>query len=216
MEYTEGILFIGTPHCGSGLAEWAVIGSKFLKYFRRVNEPTLEVLQQRSEVMERIRQDFHTMLRGRDQGKGKKIGIACFYEELRIQTVGEVSQVEGSKERTNANSHKIVPKASAVLDRYTSIGIHANHMNMTKFSSDQDPDYRNVRAELKRFTGPDSYPPKKASHSASSVQNETDSRGHTITDYKANGHSNTWIGESFEGTMSRHDFAGYPEIRPSG
>lgn len=48
------------------------------------------------------------------------------------------------------DTHKIVPKDSASLDRYTSIGIHANHMDMTKFLSNQDPDYRNVLAELQR------------------------------------------------------------------
>ena len=49
------------------------------------------------------------------------------------------------------DTHKIVPKHSASLDRYTSIGIHANHMDMTKFLSDQCPDYRNVLSELQRF-----------------------------------------------------------------
>lgn len=57
---------MGTPHCGSGLADLAVIGSKFLQHFRRVNYGTLEILQQKSEIMARIRQDFHTMLRGLD------------------------------------------------------------------------------------------------------------------------------------------------------
>ena len=47
-----------------------------------------------------------------------------------------------------------MPKDSATLDRYTAIGIHANHMNMTKFQSDHDPDYRNVLCELQRFTSP--------------------------------------------------------------
>ena len=44
-----------------------------------------------------------------------------------------------------------MPKHSACLDRYTSIGVHANHMNMTKFLNNQDPDYRNVLSELQRF-----------------------------------------------------------------
>ena len=47
--------------------------------------------------------------------------------------------------------YKIVPKHSASLDRYTFIDIHANHTDMTKFLSDQDPDYRNVLFELQRF-----------------------------------------------------------------
>lgn len=47
--------------------------------------------------------------------------------------------------------YKIVPKQSACLDRYTSIGIYANHMDMTKFVSDQDSDYQNVLSELRRL-----------------------------------------------------------------
>ena len=81
---------MGTPHCGSDLAEWAAIGSRFLKCFRRVNQGAIEVLQQKSEVMARIRQDFHTMLRGRDQNKDKEIAIICFYKELPVRFVGEV------------------------------------------------------------------------------------------------------------------------------
>lgn len=89
--HTKGMLFIGTPHCGSGLADMAVIGSRFLQYFRRVNHGALEILQQESEVMVRIRQDFHTMLRGRDQSEDKQIAIICFYEELPVRAIGEVS-----------------------------------------------------------------------------------------------------------------------------
>jgi hypothetical protein len=58
------------------------------------------------------------------------------------------------KNRLVIDSHKIVPKHSACLDRYTSIGIHANHMDMTRFLSDQDPNYRNVLFELRRLVPP--------------------------------------------------------------
>ena len=81
---------MGTPHCGSGLAEWATIGGRLLQCFRRVNQETLETLQQKSEVMARIRQGFHTMLRERDQSGENAIVIICFYEELPVRTVGEV------------------------------------------------------------------------------------------------------------------------------
>lgn len=81
---------MGTPHCGSGLADLAVIGSRFLQYFRRVNHGTLAILQRESEVMARIRQDFHTMLRGRDQSEDRQITIICFYEELPVEAIGEV------------------------------------------------------------------------------------------------------------------------------
>lgn len=81
---------MGTPHCGSDLADWAAVGSNFLKYFRSVNPQTVEVLQQKSEIMARIRQDFHTMLRARDQSKETETAIICFYEELPVRAVGKV------------------------------------------------------------------------------------------------------------------------------
>lgn len=81
---------MGTPHCGSGLADWAVIGSRFLRILREVNQTNLEILQQKSEVMARIRRDFHEMLRGRDQGDAENIHIICFFEELPVRTIGKV------------------------------------------------------------------------------------------------------------------------------
>lgn len=81
---------MGTPHCGSGLAEWAVVGSKLLQCFRRLNQSNLKVLQQKSEVLARIRQDFHTMLRGWTRRKETEITLVCFYEELAVRAIGEV------------------------------------------------------------------------------------------------------------------------------
>ena len=63
---------MGTSHCGSRLAEWAAVGSIFRQYFRRVNQGTLEVFQQRSAVMAITRQDFHKMLRGWDKSKDRE------------------------------------------------------------------------------------------------------------------------------------------------
>jgi hypothetical protein len=90
LESTRGIVFMGTPHCGASLADWAVVGSKFLRYLRTTNRKTLEILQPESEVMARIRQEFHTMLRCRDQGKTTEIQIICFFEELPVEAVGMV------------------------------------------------------------------------------------------------------------------------------
>ena len=142
---------MGTPHCGSGLADLAVIGGRLFQFFRRVNRETLEILQQKSEIMARIRQDFHTMLRGRDQSKNRGIAIVCFYEELPVRAIGEVLLSRMVRKCFVTDFRKIVPKHSACFDRYTSIGIHADHMDMTKFLSDQDPDYQNVLSELRRF-----------------------------------------------------------------
>lgn len=40
---------------------------------------------------------------------------------------------------------------SAILPGYTSIGIHNNHMGMTKFESKEDPGYVSILGELRRW-----------------------------------------------------------------
>ena len=81
---------MGTPHCGSQLADWAKIGTSIAKVVKRLNENIVSVLQPDSEVLARIHQDFHTMLRARnDEGKSK-VRIVCFYEDLDMPGVGAV------------------------------------------------------------------------------------------------------------------------------
>ena len=41
--------------------------------------------------------------------------------------------------------------ASAILPAYISIGIHSNHMDMTRFESQDDPGYISVTGELRRW-----------------------------------------------------------------
>ena len=108
---------MGTSHCGSDLAELAVIVSKFLQYFRRANHGTLEILQQKSEVMARILQDFHAVLRDRDPSKDSEIAIICFYEELPVRAIGEVSYI-WNDHKLSTDPRKIVPKVSASLDSF--------------------------------------------------------------------------------------------------
>jgi hypothetical protein len=100
---------MGTPHCGASLADWAVVGSKFLRFLPTTNRKTLEILQPESEVMARIRQEFHTMLRFRDQGEKTEIQIVCFFEELPVQAVGMVLIAESEllAKVTGANAFHI-------------------------------------------------------------------------------------------------------------
>jgi len=62
------------------------------------------------------------------------IDISCFYEELPLPGIGQV-----------------VPRESAVLPGYISIGIHANHMDMARFRTADDPGFLSVCGELRRW-----------------------------------------------------------------
>jgi len=126
---------MGTPHCGSDLASWVKVFGSLTDMFKKTNTELLKTLQPDSEVLARIQTEFHTMIRARaDDGK-RAIKISCFFEELPVRGAG-----------------LIVPMHSAILPSYTQIGIHSNHMDMTKFSSSDDPGYMSVSNELWRWT----------------------------------------------------------------
>lgn len=80
---------MGTPHSGAGLAHWAEVLAKSIGVFKQMNTEMLKVLQADSEVLARIQQDFHTMIRARNKQGKEEISITCFYEELPLQVIGE-------------------------------------------------------------------------------------------------------------------------------
>ncbi|KAH6650858.1 hypothetical protein F5144DRAFT_543848 [Chaetomium tenue] len=130
LKCTRGILFLGTPHSGTNLA---VIGQRLSRLAGLVsgtNTRLVEVLRRDSEVLARIQDDFHSLLRL--QGDGIK--ITCVYEEIPIQGIGEV-----------------VPKYSTVLPGYPAIGIHADHRDIARFSAMADPGFIVLSNELQRW-----------------------------------------------------------------
>ncbi|KAK3896423.1 sesB-related regulatory [Staphylotrichum tortipilum] len=134
LQSTRGIAFLGTPHHGSGLARWAELLSRSIGIIKQTNTQIVEVLKRDSEVLARIQDGFHTMVLARGK-EGQRIEISCFFEELPLPGIGQV-----------------VPQDSAILPGYIPIGIHSNHMDMTKFASVDDPGFLAVCGELRRWT----------------------------------------------------------------
>jgi protein SERAC1 len=118
---------------GSNLANWASILTKLSDVVRPTNRAILRILQPDSEMLANLQQEFHTMLDAR-QSQAKPVPrIYCFFEELPFnKIVGDV-----------------VPKHSAILTRYGNQGIHANHVDMTKFADRKDQGYQNVSGQLR-------------------------------------------------------------------
>lgn len=133
---TRGIIFLGTPHQGSGLATWAERMSLSINVIKQTNSKIIEVLRRDSEILARIQDSFHTMVLTRNKTKGHAIEITCFYEQLPLPRIGFV-----------------VPKGSATLPGYNQIGIHGNHKQMIKFSEAHDPGFMAICGELKRWVG---------------------------------------------------------------
>ncbi|RSL50958.1 hypothetical protein CEP53_008623 [Fusarium sp. AF-6] len=130
----KGVLFMGTPHKGSWIADWSKIPASGLGVVKSTNQNILTVLRTDDQLLEAIQRDFLGMLRqmGEEQ---QRIQITCFFEELPLLGVGLV-----------------VTKDSATFEGYTPLSIHANHSNMVKFSSDRDTGFKRVAGELMRWT----------------------------------------------------------------
>ncbi|KAI9794399.1 MAG: hypothetical protein M1816_005468 [Peltula sp. TS41687] len=130
---TVAIAFLGTPNFGANLASWAKFGTNIAAMVKHANADISSVLKPGSEMLMNIQSGFHHMLRLRKQ-EGAEIAITCFYEELPVRIIGEV-----------------VPKHSAIIPGYSSYGIHANHMDMARFSSSEDDGYKAVCGEIRRW-----------------------------------------------------------------
>jgi hypothetical protein len=130
LESTVGIVFMGTPHKGAELAAWGSRVAKYLQHIRKVNRNIVKTLTVRSEILANVEQDFQQLLLKPEHINRTK--IFCFYEEIAISIVG-----------------KIVPEESAILEQYSNASIHANHMDMARFSSEADNGYLAVSGVLK-------------------------------------------------------------------
>jgi protein SERAC1 len=86
-------VFLGTPHRGAGLARWAEMLAKSIGLVKQTNPNILAVLKRDSEVLARIQDSFHTMIRAQNMEGLQPIEITCFYEELPLIGVGVVSSV---------------------------------------------------------------------------------------------------------------------------
>jgi hypothetical protein len=81
---TTGVIFMGTPHRGSGLEAYADLACKVAKWaFRRPNEQLLDVLQPDSDILNNQLDEWTTV--------SNLMRIVCLREELPTTPIGLVS-----------------------------------------------------------------------------------------------------------------------------
>jgi protein SERAC1 len=129
----KGIVFMGTPHKGSWMADWAKIPATALGLVKSTNKTLLKVLETDNQYLKSIQDRFWSMIR-EFQEAGRDFEITCFFEELPLPIVGTV-----------------VSKDSAILEGYSSFSIHADHRNMVQFGSTEDNGFKRLVGELIRW-----------------------------------------------------------------
>ncbi|KAF5972527.1 kinesin light chain, partial [Fusarium coicis] len=130
----KGIIFMGTPHKGSWMANWASIPVSALGLVKSANKSLLKVLETDDQLLESIQIRFLSLVREQREA-GRHLQVACFFEELPLQRFGLV-----------------VSKESATFEGYDPVSIHANHGDMVKFSSNGENGFKRLVGELKMWT----------------------------------------------------------------
>ena len=102
---TKGIVFLGTPHSGSWMADWAKIPASALGLVKATNKSLLKILETDDQLLQSIQVDFLSVLRSLNSD-GVLLQVTCFFEELPLPGIG-----------------KIVSKDSATFAGYTPISI---------------------------------------------------------------------------------------------
>ncbi|KAM0542036.1 hypothetical protein ACHAO7_010158 [Fusarium culmorum] len=128
--HVKGVVFMGTPHKGSWMADWSGIPAKALGLVKSTNRSLLEVLETNNQYLESIHVRFLSMMREQREA-GRQLEVVCFFEELALSAVG-----------------KVVSKESATFEGYDPITIHANHADMVKFGSAEENGFKRVVGEL--------------------------------------------------------------------
>jgi hypothetical protein len=86
---TEAIVFMGTPHSGSHLANWGETLAKLLGNIHTTNPDILGVLRPGSQLLVNLQTDFQQMLLSPEA----HISVFCFYEEYPVSGLGEIVPV---------------------------------------------------------------------------------------------------------------------------
>ncbi|KFY80332.1 hypothetical protein V499_00806 [Pseudogymnoascus sp. VKM F-103] len=137
-ECTQGILFMGTPQCGSDASKLAAVAAGFANYFRTTNKSIINLFDPKSEVLARVQASFHERIRSRSEDEHRPMRLFVFYEDREMVVLGK--------------SFMIVPKESAIINGYGHASLPADHSTMTKFASKSDPGYERVKNKLLAWT----------------------------------------------------------------
>ena len=132
---TRCVVFLGTPHRGSGKAGWGQIASNLAACaLMDANKALLEGLAVNSEILESIHAEFMKIV---------------YSDDLLIHSFQEGKGLSG----LNGFGGKVVEDYSSKLDYPLEVveSLDANHMQMARFHGPTDPNYQKVSRTLVNY-----------------------------------------------------------------
>jgi hypothetical protein len=148
----RGIVFMGTPHRGSGAASLGSLCAAIAKSVGvSTNSRLVTSLKQDSDELTELSSDFRNC--------SEHLKMLSFYELDRTsrfmkKPVSTPPVAQGVYYMSpETNTEQIVPKGSATLDRLNerTFGLQRNHQNIVKFSSAQSMACQGVMKEIKQL-----------------------------------------------------------------
>lgn len=142
-KYTNGVVFLGTPHRGSDKVGLGQIVANIAAFaLRQPNEKLLKNLDKESDVLERQRRSFASI--------SEKLPVVCLWEEKPME-IGIVSLL--ILILITQLKLQIVPEWSASIDGFKvkSGSIPANHSEMCKYKDVNTPGYQRTSGHIIDF-----------------------------------------------------------------
>ncbi|KAI8213553.1 hypothetical protein K4K52_004602 [Colletotrichum sp. SAR 10_76] len=139
---TSGIVFMGTPHRGTGSAlhSQGKIYQAVVRAQCETQGNILEVLEENNETLVDVVDEFTRLV----HVATPKVEIVCFFEQMST-SVGKIVQDDDIKEF-------VVGEQSGVLRGHRSLGLPRDHFSLNKFSGKEDGNYKSVRRQLAKMT----------------------------------------------------------------
>jgi len=151
---TVEIFFMGTPHEGSNVPEFAKILANVAKKLLLHQNPkaTADALQSNSSFLQQLSKDF------RNQMSNYMI-VSCYEQMPVIPLHRQVSLLLVERFEVDAQHSdeclvvKIVEKYSALLHvgNEEQIPVHADHQGMCKFKDEKDETYKQIYMRMRRM-----------------------------------------------------------------
>ena len=145
LDATRGIIFLGTPHRGSGLTTLPKLVATIIQAVQDVNVELIRDVEMNSQVLDRIADAFSQILDRRT------FMVFSFEEELAMRGGRKVCIANMAMIQPEFDNYQVAEWGSIIIgdahERRDTI--HANHIDMVKFSDTTDDGYVKVLYAIK-------------------------------------------------------------------